>query len=317
MCMSKEKAIMEQELFYKETVVLYLNYNSAEMIIKSVNELQKHYFGDIIIVDNASPQEDRKKLDVLSNTEEVRILYNTENGGYAKGNNYGVRWIKQNMQYKKYVVIINPDIFVFDDILRKMYKVMEKKCNIVALSSLILFNGKDRGLQDFGWKLPDKVTLVFGDTHIGKRLHINVNRLYDKINRNKIIQYVDVVPGCFFMARIEDFVNVGLFDERTFLYYEEHILAEKIKAKGLREAIFLGGKVNHEHKAKDQGLLDMEKHYVDRKIHIISKEIYIKNYCRLSKGVKVIALAMGRIDVVLRKILLIGCKGLNIKILCG
>lgn len=308
--------MMTEEVFYKETVVLYLNYNSAEMVINSVKELRKNYLGDIIIVDNASAQEDKKNLEVLSGTEGIRILYNTENGGYAKGNNFGVRWIAKNMQYKKYVVIVNPDIIVFDDILRKMYKVMEKKRNIAVLSSLILFNGSDRGLQDFGWRLPDRVTLIFGDTHIGKRLHINVNRLYDRINHSRVIQYVDVVPGCFFMARIESFINVGLFDERTFLYYEEHILAEKIKKKGLKEAIFLDGQVNHEHAAKDQGLIDMDKHYIDRKTHIISKEVYIKYFCGLSKLVKVMALGMGRIDILLRKMILIGCKMLNINVSC-
>ena len=41
---------------------------------------------------------------------------------------------------------------------------------------------------------------------------------------------VEVVSGCFFMIRKDILELVGNFDNTTFLYYEENILACKLKS---------------------------------------------------------------------------------------
>ena len=44
---------------------------------------------------------------------------------------------------------------------------------------------------------------------------------------------VENIAGSFFIARHDIFKAIGYFDENTFLFYEEDILGEKIKEKGI------------------------------------------------------------------------------------
>jgi len=44
---------------------------------------------------------------------------------------------------------------------------------------------------------------------------------------------VDVVSGCFFMMKSKTLEKIDYFDENTFLYYEENILAKKLHDRKL------------------------------------------------------------------------------------
>lgn len=57
---------------------------------------------------------------------------------------------------------------------------------------------------------------------------------------------VDVVSSLF-VIRTEILKSVGYFDERTFLYGEENILALKLKRIGLNNYILLNDKFSHVH----------------------------------------------------------------------
>ena len=48
---------------------------------------------------------------------------------------------------------------------------------------------------------------------------------------------VDVVSGCFFLIKSTVLEEIGFLDENVFLYYEENILATKLKQLGLKSVI--------------------------------------------------------------------------------
>jgi GT2 family glycosyltransferase len=53
--------------------------------------------------------------------------------------------------------------------------------------------------------------------------------------------------GCCFLAHSKAFQKINLFDENTFLYYEEDILAFKSKQVGLKSFYLPSSKVYHHH----------------------------------------------------------------------
>ena len=95
--------------------------------------------------------------------------------------------------------------------------------------------------------------------------------------------YVDIVQGCFFMAKKKAFAEVGWFDEGTFLYEEEAILAKKMKYRGYKLGILVDEYIHHNHHEKDKSLIKKQNKLFDMKCFYNSRKYYIKNYSDKSK----------------------------------
>ena len=73
-----------------QPAVIILNYNSFDDTLGLINSIEKYDPGlCIIVIDNASGAEDRRKLADLEGRCITILL--EENGGYAAGNNTGIR----------------------------------------------------------------------------------------------------------------------------------------------------------------------------------------------------------------------------------
>ena len=90
--------------------IVILNYNSFSDTIKLVEKLRLQSLAKdllIIIVDNASPNNSFKHLKPLEKKfSNVKVLQTGENLGYAKGNNFGLNYLDNNVK-PDYVAILN------------------------------------------------------------------------------------------------------------------------------------------------------------------------------------------------------------------
>jgi GT2 family glycosyltransferase len=74
---------------------IVLNYLTWQQTLHAVEDLlaQSGVALDIVIVDNASPNDSLEQLEQrFGRDERVAILARSDNGGYARGNNHGARW---------------------------------------------------------------------------------------------------------------------------------------------------------------------------------------------------------------------------------
>jgi len=72
-----------------------------------------------------------------------------------------------------------------------------------------------------------------------------------KIEPNKL-SYVEALPGSFFVIKMEPFKQIGYFDENTFLYYEEVILAKKLMNAGYKQAVDFESFFIHNHEERNR-----------------------------------------------------------------
>ena len=89
---------------------------------------------------------------------------------------------------------------------------------------------------------------------------------YDDLHYKKDTSIVDVVSGCFFIVDSKFLKEVDYFDENTFLYYEEQILASKVKSKNKKELIDNKVTIIHNHSVT-----------IDKTIKRINKQKILKN----------------------------------------
>lgn len=216
--------------------MIVLNYNDSELTIGYIRSIENYNILDhIIVVDNASPDGSYERLKML-NSEKVRVIRTEENRGYGSGNNFGLRFLFENYGTDGYVVISNPDIVVLEDCIVQIRKSFDKEPRQFAATGEV-HNLYGQRIPLFTWRLPSAGVLFIESSILLRRLGwklFGYGRRYatdSLLEENGRIEG-DVLPGCFFMADAEKFRQIGLFDECTFLYYEEEILFSKARKAG-------------------------------------------------------------------------------------
>ena len=216
----------------KKLAIIVLNYNDSENTLRLVKDYEKMKMVDrIIVVDNQSSDNSYSKIKVL-NSKKVDVIKTNENKGYAYGNNYGIKYLEDNYGNFEYISISNPDIYINEEDIKGCVSFLDKHNNVaICAPKMIMRNGLEHPIS--GWQLRS----IRGDmwdssillTRIVKRSHIEMYP--SEYMKQKEIK-VDCVAGSFFIIRNTVLKEVNYFDEKTFLYFEEDILGNKIKKLG-------------------------------------------------------------------------------------
>lgn len=256
--------------------IIILNYNDACTTYKLVNKISQYKnIYKIIIVDNCSTD---NSLEILSNlkSEKVEIIETNKNLGYACGNNYGAKYALK--KYKpEFLIIANPDIMFEEKIIDLLTQELLKDKNY-AIASVRTRNGIN------AWRLP-----TFLDTI--KSMFLIYQKIFGKSgfykdNFRKNINFVDVVAGSFFMIKSNVFDQINGFDERTFLYCEENILAKKLFEKNYKTLLIISDVYDHFH------AVSIKKAYKSKvkpfKIYYKSLCVYNKEYLKINRIKRVI-----------------------------
>lgn len=218
-----------------KTAIIVLNYNDSENTINFVNQvLNYNVLEKIIVVDNLSTKEGEfEKLLELS-CEKVDVIRSNKNGGYAYGNNYGLKYLDEKYNDIEYVIISNPDVGVKEEDIITTINHLEKEENVAICSPRMHFvSGPARRAA---WKERKFLVDVANSTRLTQLLLLPIFKggEYSKEDYKKDVLDVDNVAGSFFVAKRDIFKKVGYFDENTFLFYEEDILGKKIKNAGYK-----------------------------------------------------------------------------------
>lgn len=102
-----------------------LHYRATEMTKTCVNRIKAlSCEKKIVVVDNASPNGSGEFLRrEYAKDDEIHVILNPENSGFARGNNLGVRWVQDHTK-ADFVVVLNNDV----EIMQKNFG--EKICEI-------------------------------------------------------------------------------------------------------------------------------------------------------------------------------------------
>lgn len=214
--------------------IVVVNYKSYELTINCIKSLYKLHYPhfNIIIVDSASPN---NSFDELQREffESHTIIAAKQNKGYAAGCNIGAK--EALKQGAKYALILNNDTIIEDpDMLNILITECEKRDDCAWIGPKVLTNnGKMQGphfrsdLAHYIWKhFSESVMKKAGLT---QKLS---NQAYQEKVLTQKVSKVNVIIGACMLINLEYLRLVNFFDENTFLYYEEEILAEKFRSIG-------------------------------------------------------------------------------------
>lgn len=226
----------------KSTVVMViLNYNDMKVTEKLTRTVMDHECLDrVVVVDNCSTDGSYEYLKNSFRKSEVDVIQAPFNGGYATGNNIGIKYAIDHYS-PEYVFVANPDIAVSASTMETMIRDMMNHRNYGVMAPLV-----NQGYNV--WRLPGFIGMIeslflvwfnLDKKHIKKKLTASFNRIED----------AGVVEGSFFIMRVKDYIDIGGFDERTFLYAEEIILARRLKDIGKKVGVLTRERYDHLHSA--------------------------------------------------------------------
>lgn len=214
--------------------------NCVESIEKCVKQENYH----IIIVDNASPNKTGNHLkELYSESNNITVLLNSENLGFAKGNNVGFRYAKEELNCD-YIVCLNSDTKMVDkDFCRKVINEYEySKCYVIGPK--ILKHGKElydnpRRIGGFN-RRRIRLFLIINQIMLALnylRLDVLASKIFDIYVGNKKVERVQkqrcegvTLHGCCLVFTPAFVKTMNGFDDRTFMYMEEDILYECVKS---------------------------------------------------------------------------------------
>lgn len=207
--------------------IVITSYNSRELLAKCVESIKKsspiHTKYEIIVSDNGSIDGSVELL--KKRFPDVIVIENKENIGFSKAANRGILKSKG-----KYILILNSDTEVFQGALEEMIDYLEKHPD-VGIAAPILVN-PDGTFQPTTRKRLTRTDLVFGRRSL--IILLPFFRKYSAARRivpDDITEANFVSGGAMFLRRtaIEE---VGLFDERFFLYMEDADLCRRMRQAG-------------------------------------------------------------------------------------
>lgn len=183
---------------------------------------------EFLIIDN--PPDDQSTKYFRKIFPKIKVIKNSGNYGFAKGNNVGIRYVIKHGA--SHVLIINPDVTVGRRFLKPLLSVLnrDKEAMIIAPAIRHQQNGK----TFFG--LQGKV-----DWKTGKATHTNLRRLP---KNRRVIKSQFVTFACA-LIKTEVFSKVDLLDERYFMYLEDVDFCLSVNRTGFKILLDSGVEVDH------------------------------------------------------------------------
>ena len=132
--------------------ICYNGFKDTCELIESLHKKLKSVSYEIIVVDNASREDEAAKIHELYPT--VISIRSNENGGFSGGNNIGIRAAKG-----KYIFLINNDTYIESDEIAYLVERLESRPEIGGVSPKIRFAFPPQHIQFAGFTPLTKITL--------------------------------------------------------------------------------------------------------------------------------------------------------------
>lgn len=223
------------------TASLVLYHNSPQEVDTLLECALKSCIDKLYIVDNS-----RNDAFRILETRSNKISYiHSENIGYGRAHNIAIR--KAIASGAKYHVVVNPDIYFKDGTMEALVEYMDSHNEAGWVMPKIIYpNGK---LQYLCKPLPTPTDLIL-------RRFIPKSWFKKSKSNFELQQFgydyelnVPFLSGCFMFLRVSALQEIGLFDERFFMYGEDIDLSRRMHSK-YKTIFFPNVTVVHAHKAE-------------------------------------------------------------------
>ncbi|MGB9940898.1 glycosyltransferase family 2 protein [Methanosarcina sp.] len=159
------------------------------------------------------------------------LIKNDDNYGFAEGNNIGIRFALNNLN-PDYILLLNNDTVVDPYFLNELVNVAENDSHIGVLGPTV-----------HEYKSPQEIQSAGAKIYWNKGEVINLTSHESKYSDEP--EDVDCVIGCALLAKSELFYKIGFLNKDYFAYLEETELCVRARKASYRIVYVPKGKIWH------------------------------------------------------------------------
>ena len=196
-------------------------------------------FAEVLVIDNHSTDGSIEYLEPLFPL--AQFIANNHNIGFSRANNQAL-----DLARGRYVLFLNPDTILPEDIFQKTIAFMEAHTN-AGMLGVHMVDGCGNFLKESKRGLPTPwvafckmsgLTSVFPYSRQFAKYYMGHLKM-------QVTQPVDVLAGAFMLARREALERTGGFDEQFFMYAEDIDLSYRVMKAGYVNYYFADASIVH------------------------------------------------------------------------
>lgn len=285
--------VNNNEKIRRKIAFLILHYMTIDDTLKCIQSIEKNVPENeysIVVVDNLSPNKSGLLLkEKYENNDHVTVLLNDENSGFARGNNLGFKYIKDNFEVD-YIAMINNDTCLLQHNFLELVDEEYQKSSFAVLGPKInLPNKQVNPIQKEMISLKElksrrvrfKVNYIFNLLYLAS-LYDGLKKLFFKISGKKVhSQYSSsgvlerqeniVLHGSFLIFSKQYFSMFDGIDPRTYMFMEEKLLAVRLKKNHLKSVYNPKIEIYHN---EDSATNALKKNTRDKNLFIYKNAIF-------------------------------------------
>lgn len=243
------------------------------MLLKGAEAAEFKFPNEYFLVNNAA--NDGTSQMVRERFPWVQVLDSPRNVGFGAGTNLAIKRARG-----AYIMLLNPDLTIFSGEIEKLVKFMDDHPD-VAICGPVLLN-PDGTRQDSCYRFPTPMYAFYRRTLLGKtpagKRYVRHFLMRDVQLMDRPLE-VDVLMGSAIMIRRTALEEIGLFDEKYFMYLEDMDICRRAWEKKWRVAYVPQAKLVHYHQRESR--IDWPWHIITNRparAHIISALYYFRKY---------------------------------------
>jgi len=194
---------------------------------------------EVSVVDNSTSDD----LKALCLALEVQYIRTDKNVGFGAAHNIALKRTRRS----KYHLVMNPDVQFGQDVLKELFTFLEMNESVGLVMPRVVY--PDGSMQKLCKRLPTPFDIL------AKRLFPELlKRMFRKrlaafelcdMDMTKVLS-VPYLSGCFMLLRRNALQEVGFFDERFFMYFEDLDLTRRIHER-YQTVYYPGATIIHRH----------------------------------------------------------------------
>lgn len=237
--------------FLNRVTAVMVTYHSKKLLSNIESTLS--LFHNIVVVDNSVDTKHSVCNHLSQRFSSGIFIDNHKNSGFGGGNNIGISKVKT-----EYALIINPDLNITVDAVQEMIKTADTYPSAVIIGARIYDSRveSDAAAYSYGWRYPETGA------------------------NDNIVPSGDLsafwLSGCCLLLRVKDFIEIGQFDEKFFMYYEEYDICQRVINAGKDCVLSSNAYVTHESQSSSTPSVRVE--YIKTLHWNKSKQTFHKKY---------------------------------------
>ncbi|MBU1424369.1 MAG: glycosyltransferase family 2 protein [Gammaproteobacteria bacterium] len=219
------------------TWIVIVNYRTADLVVDCLSSLapQIQEFNKIrvVVVDNNSGDGSAAKLSAAIERETwaawAEVMPLDRNGGFAFGNNAGIRKALSSPEPVDYIMLLNPDTVALPGAIKALVGFMDAHPEVGIAGSEL--ENADGSLEYSAHAFPSPLGELDGAARLGVLSRWLRQNAANTPTRNSAHR-CGWVSGASMIFRRQVIENIGLMDEGFFLYFEEVDICRRAHAAG-------------------------------------------------------------------------------------